>query len=613
MIRETNTVDLLNQTKNLPDLPGVYKMFSAESKCIYVGKAKNLKKRVSSYFLNLKNHTRKTQVLVMNTASFDVTVTENENEALILESNLIKEYRPRYNILLRDDKSYPFIMLEDNHAFPRLVFYRGPRSQKKKFFGPFPSVFSVKSTLNMLHKTFQIRQCEKSVFENRSRPCLQYQIHRCSAPCVGLIDEVSYKKDLDSALMALEGKSVELFNKLNAEMETESKRLNFESAARFRDQIKNLSSLQLEQSVDNRKGDVDVIAVGCESGIACIQIFFVRKGRVLGSKSYFPSNTSGWSSEVILNAFLNQFYLTYHNDRETPPVIVINQPIADADNLKMAIKQVCGKKVNISVNPLKGNNKKLMDLAFKNCELALKRRLASQVSFGKRWLSLSSELGVSQLDTVECFDISHLGGEHPVASCVVFDSNGPKRSSYRKFKIETAKASDDYSAMFEVLQRRLKRTLAEGGVLPDLLLVDGGKGQVKQALKTMRDLKIQSVKILGISKGISRKDGLERFITIDEQGHFKQLSFNVETKFLLQYIRDEAHRFAVDAQRKSRSKSKTKSRLDSIEGIGNKRRSNLVKHFGGVVGVEKAGVSDLERVPGISRGLAQKIYDFLRV
>ena len=275
--------------------------------------------------------------------------------------------------------------------------------------------------------------------------------------------------------------------------------------------------------------------------------------------------------------------MTYHNDRETPSVIVINQQIADADNLKIAIKHVCGKTVSISTNPVKGNNKKLMELALKNCELALKRRLASQVSFGKRWLSLANELGVLQLNTVECFDISHLGGEHPVASCVVFDSSGPKKSSYRKFKIETAKASDDYSAMLEVLQRRLKRTLNEGGVLPDLLLVDGGKGQVKQAFKTVHDLKIESVKILGISKGISRKDGLERFIAIDQEGNFKQMSFNNETKFLLQYIRDEAHRFAIDAQRKSRSKSKTRSRLDSIEGIGNKRRSNLVKHFGGVV------------------------------
>ena len=613
MIEKTNTIELLNQTKNLPDLPGVYKMFSRENKCIYVGKAKNLKKRVSSYFLNLKSHTRKTQALVMHTKSFDVTITENENEALILESNLIKEYRPRYNILLRDDKSYPFIMLEDNQTFPRLVFYRGPRNQKKKFFGPFPSVFSVKSTLNMLHKTFQIRQCEKSVFENRSRPCLQYQIQRCSAPCVGLIDESSYKKDLNSAIMALEGKSVELLEKLNAEMESESKSLNFESAARLRDQIKNLSSLQLEQSVDNNKGDTDIIAVSYESGIACIQIFFVRKGRVLGSKSYFPSNTSGWATQVILDAFLNQFYLTYHNDREIPSVIVINRPIADADNLKMAIKQVYGKSVNITIQPMRGNNKKLMELATKNCGIALKRRLASQVSYGKRWLSLTHELGVSQLNSVECFDISHLGGEHPVASCVVFDSDGPKKSSYRKFKIETAKASDDYSGMLEVLQRRFKRVLTERGILPDLLLVDGGKGQVKQAFKTICDLKIRSIKILGISKGISRKDGLERFVSINEQGQFKELNFSDDTKFILQYIRDEAHRFAVDAQRRSRSKNKTKSRLDSIEGIGNKRRSKLVKHFGGVVGVERAGVSDLERVPGISRNLAQKIYDSLRL
>ena len=413
--------------------------------------------------------------------------------------------------------------------------------------------------------------------------------------------------------MALEGKSVELLEKLNAEMESESKSLNFENAARLRDQIKNLSSLQLEQSVDNNKGDTDIIAVSYESGIACIQMFFVRKGRVLGSKSYFPSNTSGWSTQVILDAFLNQFYLTYHNDREIPSVIVINQPIADADNLKMAIKQVYGKSVNITVQPMRGNNKKLMELATKNCDIALKRRLASQVSYGKRWLSLTHELGVSQLNSVECFDISHLGGEHPVASCVVFDSDGPKKSSYRKFKIETAKASDDYSGMLEVLQRRFKRVLTERGILPDLLLVDGGKGQVKQAFKTICDLKIRSVKILGISKGISRKDGLERFVSINEQGQFKELNFSDDTKFILQYIRDEAHRFAVDAQRRSRSKNKTKSRLDSIEGIGNKRRSKLVKHFGGVVGVERAGVSDLERVPGISRNLAQKIYDSLRL
>ena len=613
MIEKASTVELLNQTKNLPDLPGIYKMFSAEDKCIYVGKAKNLRKRVSSYFLNLKNHTRKTQALVINTAHFDVTVTENENEALILESNLIKEYRPRYNILLRDDKSYPFIMIEEKHPFPRLVFYRGARSKKSKFFGPFPSVFSVKSTLNMLHKTFQIRQCEESVFENRSRPCLQYQIKRCSAPCVGLIGEDAYKKDLNSAVMVLEGDSKELVTQLNEEMEIASKNLDFENAARFRDQIKNLSSLQLEQSVHNQKGDVDVIAVGFDSGVACIQIFFVRKGRVLGNKSYFPANTSGWSSKAVLKAFLSQFYLTYHSDRETPSVIVLNETPEELDNLAEAIKQVCKRNVSIAVNPSKGNNKKLMELAEKNCGLALQRRLASRASFGKRWLSLQTELGLSELNSVECFDISHLGGENPVGSCVVFDSNGPKKSSYRKFNIENAKASDDYSAMLEVLQRRFKRILAEGGILPDILVVDGGKGQVTQAHSIISGLQINSIKVIGISKGVSRKDGLERFISVNKEGKFKQLNFTSETKFILQYIRDEAHRFAIDAQRKSRTKNKTKSKLDLIKGVGSKRRISLVKHFGGVVGVERAGVSDLERVPGISRSLAQKIYDSLRL
>jgi len=601
----------LANSKKLPGTCGVYRMIIGAGKCIYVGKAKNLKKRVSSYFLNLEGHTRKTQLMVSLVSSVEITATENENEALILESNLIKNLKPRYNVLLRDDKSYPFVHLEDGHDFPRIKFHRGVRGKKGQYFGPFPNAYAVRETLNMLQKLFRVRQCDESFFRNRNRACLQYQIKRCSGPCVGLVEKSDYKKDVEAAIMVLEGRNKEVLHRLTDQMEGASSELEFERAAKFRDQIRNLSGLQLAQSVDKKRGNTDAIAIASKAGLSCVQVFFVRQGRVLGNKSYFPVNVDDISEEQVLVAFLKQFYLAGHKDRDTPADILVTKLIPDSTILEKAIGETARRKVNIK-HYVRGDRLRWLKMAQENANLALEQRLASSSDYALRLTALSELLNKGEmLERLECFDISHLGGESTVASCVVFDRDGPKTSEYRKFNIKDAKPGDDYAAMAEALTRRYRRVKTEGGVIPDILVVDGGKGQLNFALDIIGELQITGMQVIGIAKGRSRKPGLEKIVYFDG-GQFKYFRPNSDALRLLQHIRDESHRFAIDAHRKSRTKQRKRTSLEEIEGIGAKRRQSLIRYFGGFQGVVRAGISDLERVPGISKELAKRIHGAIK-
>ena len=586
-------------------------MLDAQDNCIYVGKAKNLKNRVSSYFTNIDGHTRKTQRMLQSVEKFETTVTTNENEALILESNLIKSLRPRYNILLRDDKSYPFIYLDDRHEFPRLKFHRGVRRHEGKFFGPFPNVTAVRETLVMIERLFRVRQCEESFFKNRSRACLQHQIGRCSAPCVGLINKLDYQQDVSSAVMLLEGKNKEVAASLNKLMEQASQELNYELAAKLRDQLKYLNGLQLDQAVDSGFNNTDIVAIANKQGVACIQVFFVRHGRMLGNKSYFPTNTSQFSKAEILDSFLKQYYLTEHTERIIPREIIVDEKFDELKILQSAIESLYRRKLKIKTS-VRGLRADWLRMAVQNADIALQQRLSSVSTHNTRFVEFRKMLKLkADISRIECFDISHLAGEATVGSCVVYDQNGPLKTDYRKFNIKDAKAGDDYAAMSEVLSRRYVRALREERKLPDLLVVDGGKGQVSQAVTILNKLGLDAIKILGVSKGPSRKPGLEKLISY-EDGEFRTITSNPKGLYLLQNIRDEAHRFAIEAHRKSRIKKRNKSKLDYIEGVGNKRRKSLVRYFGGISGIERAGISDLQKVPGISRALAVRIHDGIR-
>ncbi len=607
----TDRLEMLRQAcRDLPNLPGCYRMIDERGHVIYVGKARNLRKRVSSYFNRNTGHSPKVIAMVAVVKRFEVTTTANENEALILESNLIKDLKPRYNVVLRDDKSYPYIYAELDQDFPRLRFHRGARSGKGRYFGPFPNAGAVRQTLNLLQKMFLIRQCEDSFFRNRSRPCLQYQINRCTAPCVGLIEPNEYEDDVRHALMFLEGRDEEVVNYLVGQMEQASSALEFERAGRIRDQIASLKRVQSEQNITGEAGDFDVIAAVERSGVGCVQIFFVRHGRMLGNKAFFPAHTQGCTAAEILDAFLPQFYLSGHRDREIPGDIIINEMISDVDWFSEALSQRTGRKVGVRTN-VRGERAKWVKMAADNATLAIDQRLSANADQIERMSNLTSALGRdTSVERIECFDISHLGGESTVASCVVFDQNGPRKNEYRKFNIKDAVAGDDYAAMFEALQRRYSRLKREESAMPDIVLIDGGKGQTTQALKVMHELQIDDVMIIGIAKGTTRKPGLETLILSDGQREYR-LPPNSPALLLLQHVRDEAHRFAIEAHRRSRANNRKRSPLEQIDGIGAKRRQRLMQHFGGLQGVSRAGVDDLSRVPGISQELAQRIYDVM--
>jgi len=589
--------------KNLTTRPGVYQMLDAQGEILYIGKAKNLKNRVSTYFNNkaasIKQHT-----MVAKVASITVTVTHTEGEALLLEAQLIKRHKPRYNICLRDDKSYPYIYLSSAHDFPQITFHRGAKKRPGKYFGPYPSVGAVRECLKLMQKIFPVRQCEDSVFQNRTRPCLQYQIERCTAPCVGLIDKTGYAQDVDNTILFLEGKGGLLIEQLIAKMERAAAALQFERAAQYRDQIVKLRAVLEKNFVHGERGDVDIIACATRANMACIQVFFIRGGQHLGNKQFFPKMSDEHDPAAILQAFIAQYYL----ERPPPQELIVSHPLEESELIAEVLACQAKHPVGISTS-VRGERLKWLRMAAENAETSLQNKLADKQGLYARFISLQEELGRAELPKrLECFDISHHQGEQTVASCVVFDREGPVKSAYRRFNIAGITPGDDYAAIHQAVARRFKRLKQGEHEAPDILLIDGGKGQVHEAQKALAELDINNVMIVGVSKGPDRKPGMEKLILVDQD---RPLAVNPGASglLLIQHIRDEAHRFAITGHRQRLGKVKKRSVLESIEGLGPKRRQLLLKQFGGLQGVTQAGVDALSSIDGISRQLAQRIYD----
>ncbi|XKE47053.1 excinuclease ABC subunit UvrC [Halomonas organivorans] len=586
------------------EAPGVYRMLDEQGETLYVGKARRLKARLASYFRGALN--TKTQALVARIADIQVTVTNSETEALLLEQTLIKELRPPYNILLRDDKSYPFVFVTDRHPFPALEYKRArTRHDDGRYLGPYPSSGAVRESLSLMQKIFRIRNCEDTVFAHRTRPCLQYQIGRCSAPCVGYIDEADYRRDLAHAIQCLEGKSEAVTRELTRDMEAASQALAFEEAARLRDQIQQLRQLQQRQFVDTGGGDADVFALASRPGALCISVLTVRQGRLLGARHHEPANGLDLGPEALLGDFISQFYLG--QAREIPAEVITSHPLPDADLLARALGERAGKRIRVT-DQVRGHRAQWRELARTNAEQQLAGQLANQTQLSKRFEALREALGLDQTpNRLECFDISHSHGEATVASCVVFDANGPRKSDYRRFNIADIEPGDDYAAMRQALTRRFRR-LAEGeGERPDILVVDGGKGQLNMAREVFAELGVTGVMLLGVAKGTTRKAGLETLYletvdrTLDLDGASPALH-------LLQHIRDESHRFAIAGHRAKRDKARRTSTLQDIPGVGPRRRRELLRFFGGLQGVRQASREELARVPGISATLAETIH-----
>lgn len=605
MAKQATDFDYKAFLKCLTPQPGVYRMLDNNADVLYVGKAKNLKKRVASYF-NKTNSSPRIQSMVKLICNVEVTVTNTEAEALLLENNLIKQHRPKYNILLRDDKSYPYIFLS-SHNFPSLSFYRGSKKKKGEYFGPYASVGAVRETLNLLQKTFMVRQCAESFYKNRSRPCLQYQIERCTAPCVNLISEKNYAKDVDYARKFLQGKSDLVINHLITEMESASSNLEFEHAAKLRDQIDSLRQVSQQQYVSDLSGDCDIITARIRDNLACVQVFQVRNKMNLGNKSYFPKTPHQYEQAELLNAFIGQYYL----DRKPPEEIIMSDLPAEAELLEEMLSTQRGSKVKISAS-VRGKRARWLEFANKNVTTAFETKLASRAGIEQRYQALETIFDLPHpIQRMECFDISHTQGERTVASCVVFDREGPAKSEYRKFNIEDITPGDDYAAMHQALTRRYKRIIKGEGKLPDILFIDGGKGQLTQAGEVMQTLKISDVLIIGIAKGEERRAGLEQLFLLGDNYPIT-LADDSLALHLIQQIRDEAHRFAITSHRARRKKARNTSPLEHIPGLGPKRRQNLLKHFGGLRGISRANEQELVKVPGISKQLAQSILDSLQ-
>ncbi|MFW6342997.1 MAG: excinuclease ABC subunit UvrC [Halothiobacillaceae bacterium] len=587
--------------RDVTERPGVYRMYDAAGEILYVGKARNLKRRLASYFRS-QQPSPKTRALVAQIADVEVTVTRTEAEALLLESNLIKAHRPRYNVLLRDDKSYPWIYVSVGESFPRVAYHRGARRKPGRYFGPYASAVSVRETLNLLEKVFKVRQCEDSVFRNRSRPCLQYQIGRCKAPCVGYVREDEYRQDVEDTVAFLAGQSRTLIDRLVARMETAAASLDFEQAATLRDQIGMLRAVSEQQHVTGVSGDADVVALVSEGGLACISVTTIRDGRHLGTRPYFPELPEPMPPGEILAAFLGQYY----GERDAPERILVNEDVEDVDWLGQALAERSDRRVRIS-RPQRGKGGHWLESTVENARIALASRLASRGNQQARWAALESWLGGEPLRRIECFDISHSHGEATVASCVVFGPEGAERSQYRRYNIRDVAPGDDYAAMHQALTRRFGRAVREAGVLPDLLLIDGGTGQVRQALDVLATLALDSVRVVGVAKGPARKAGEERLILTDGRGEMR-LDPHSPALHLVQQVRDEAHRFAITGHRARRGKARSESNLQQIPGVGPRRRQALLKHFGGLQALKRAGVDELATVPGVSRALAERIH-----
>ena len=584
--------------------PGVYRMFDAEARLLYVGKAKNLKKRLSSYFRKT-GQAPKTAALVAKIARIETTVTANETEALLLEQTLIKASRPPYNILLRDDKSYPYVLLSEGD-FPRLSLHRGGKKAKGRYFGPYPSAGAIRESLNLLQKTFMVRQCEDSYFNNRTRPCLQYQIKRCKGPCVGLVEPAEYAEDVRRSVMFLEGRSNALADELSGAMETAAQALEFERAAELRDQMALLRRVQDQQSMEGGSGDVDVVAAIVNPGGACVHLISVRGGRVLGSKNFFPQVAIEEEGSEVLSAFLAQYYLG-SQERDLPREVIVNCVHDDFPLLVSAISESRQIELGI-VHRVRGTRARWQQMAVTNAEQALISRLANRQHLAARFAALAKALQLDELpQRLECFDISHSSGEATVASCVVFGPEGPLKSDYRRYNIEGVTPGDDYAAMHQALTRRFSRAKEGEGKLPDILLVDGGKGQLKMAQEVMQELAVPKLILLGVAKGVTRKPGLET-LYLNDAAHEFTLPGDSPALHLIQQVRDEAHRFAITGHRARRGKARRTSSLEDVAGVGPKRRRELLKHFGGLHELTRASSEEIAKAPGISKKLAELIY-----
>lgn len=590
--------------KNLPNLPGVYRMLNAEDTVIYVGKAKDLKKRVSSYF-NKNLASPRTKMMVSQITNIETTVTRSEAEALLLENNLIKGLMPRYNVLFRDDKSYPYIALTGD-AFPRLAFHRGAQRKGSQYFGPFPSSPAVRESIQLLQKVFKLRTCENTVFSNRSRPCLQYQIARCTAPCVNLISQEDYAGDVRHAAMFLLGKTSEVMDSLGDAMNHAAEEMEYEQAAVLRDRIQALRQVQAKQFVsDFSVSDADVIACAEVQGQHCINLVMIRGGRHLGDKSFFPKNSQDADVAETMEAFITQYYLS----QNTPPLLVCGAEVDKAEFEDMLSEQ-SGRKIRVLTNAI-GDKKVWLKMAQTNAELALQQRQATSANQQARLLALREALNLSEgTERIECFDISHTMGEATVGSCVVFDRGDMQNSEYRRYNVTGITPGDDYAAMRDVLTRRYRKVAAGEGKRPDLIFIDGGKGQLGVAIEVMQEVGLDDILLVGIAKGEERKPGLETMIFSDT-GEMLNLPMDNPGLHLLQQIRDEAHRFAITGHRAKRAKARITSSLEEIEGVGAKRRKALLTRFGGLDAIKSASIDEIAQVEGISLALAQTIYERL--
>ncbi len=597
-----DSLDIQSYIKSTTTKPGVYRMLNTGGEVIYVGKAKNLKKRISTYF-NKSGHTNRIKKMIGQISSIETTITKSESDALLLENVQIKKYKPKFNILLRDDKSYPYIYVDTSHPYPRLSFYRGKRKKIGKMFGPFSSVHSVRETINILQKIFKIRQCSDSFFRNRKRPCLQYQIQRCSAPCVGLIKEDSYKNDIDMSIKFLDGKNEEIISLLIKKMEEFSKLCKYEEAALCRDQINSLRQTIKSSDISNEKGDLDIIAAHIEKTSSCIQVFNVRNGINYGNEIFYPKINEDTNTSTLLSYFIAQYYM----NRRIPKEIILSGKTNDEEILKKVLSNKKRSSVKISTS-VRGKRQKWVSMAINNVKSSILIKKLNKKDIFERFIALQDDLNLCDVpNTIECFDISHTSGESPVGSCVVFNLDGFNKNEFRKFNINTTHDGDDYAAMTEVLSRRYTRLKKEEKELPDICLIDGGVGQVNAVIKVLESLQIYTISVIGISKGRERKPGNEKII-IDNGKKIITLSKNSKALHLLQNIRDEAHRFAITAHRKKRDKKRIKSPLEEIPGLGPKRKQVLLKYFGGIHGVIKAGEDEIQKIPGINKTLANAIY-----
>lgn len=602
---------------SLSSRPGVYRMLDEEGGILYVGKAKNLKKRVGNYF-RASGLDTKTMALVARIRNIEVTITSNETEALLLEQTLIKQHRPPYNIELRDDKTYPYIMLTSKDEYPRLAFHRGSKRRDATYFGPYPSAGAVRESLSILQKVFRLRQCEDSYFRNRTRPCLQHQIGRCSAPCVKLISPEDYALDVHFSTLFLNGRSDKLIKELSDQMVAKSQTLDFEKAAVLRDQIADLRRIHEQQYVSDQGSDADVLAASMQGSYASVHLIVIRGGRLIGSKSFFPKDKLASSESALLSAFIARYYVKADNAPNIPKEIIVAPQIEDAPALAEALSFCASKTVKISGN-VRGHRARWQAMAITNVTQSLQSFVSNKQNVQQRFEQLQQALDLDALpQRIECFDISHTSGESPVASCVVFDVNGPLKTDYRRFNIENITGGDDYAAMDQALTRRYTRVAKEaneavdGGKVPDILLIDGGKGQLSQARRVMDECQLGSVQLIGIAKGISRRAGQETlFLSLGDS--VKEIVLPTESiaLHLLQQVRDEAHRFAITGHRARRAKTRNKSALEQIPGLGPKKRRDLLRHFGGQQEIERASEAQLTKVAGISTKLAEEIYAWL--